>query len=172
MKHIKSMVTVTLTALILFLVAPATFAGNGQGPGDGSGPVCNIMDGTSIEVSGVVESIGTRGMGIGIDTGSEIVTVFGIGPIAFWNVTGIARPEIGEQIVVNGYEITFSDGSTKIVAFNVIVIVEGQEQEIILRDPASGVPLWRGIAGGQGSEGNGSGGQGQCCGLRDGSCLQ
>ena len=169
MKHIKSMVTVTLTALILFLVAPATFAGNGQGPGDGSGPVCsNIMDGTSIEVSGVVESIGTRGMGIGIDTGSEIVTVFGIGPIAFWNITGIARPEIGEQIVVNGYEITFSDGSTKIVAFS--VIVDGQE--IILRDAESGVPLWRGIAGGQGSGGNGSGGKGQGCGLRDGSCLQ
>jgi hypothetical protein len=169
MKHIKSMVTVTLTALILFLVAPATFAGNGLGPGDGSGPVCsNIMDGTSIEVSGVVESIGTRGMGIGIDTGSEIVTVFGMGPIAFWNLTGIARPEVGEQIVVNGYEITFSDGSTKIVAFSVIV----DDQEIILRDATSGVPLWRGIAGGQGSGGNGSGGQGQCCGLRDGSCLQ
>jgi hypothetical protein len=168
MKHIKSMVTVTLTALILFLAAPATFAGNSQGSGDGSDPVSNIMDGTPVEVSGVVESIGTTGMGIGIDTGSEIVTVFGIGPIAFWNVTGIARPEIGEQIVVNGYEITFSDGSTKIVAFS--VIVDGQE--IILRDPVSGVPLWRGIAGGQGSGGNGSGGQGQCCGLRDGSCLQ
>jgi len=168
MKHTKSMVTITLTALILFLAAPATFACNGQGPGDGSGPVCNIMDGTPVEVSGVVKSIGTAGIGIGIDTGSEIVTVFGMGPIAFWNVTGIARPEIGEQIVVNGYEITFSDGSTKIIAFS--VIVDGKE--IILRDAASGVPLWRGIAGGQGSGGNGSGGQGQGCGLRDGSCLQ
>lgn len=143
MKNIKSKVIVTLTALSLFIAAPSVFAGNGKGLGTGTGPICNITDGTLVQVTGIVADLGTMGSGIGIDTGVEIITVFGMGPIAFWTAANIANPEIGEDITVNGYEITLSDGSTRIIAESVIV----SDQELILRDSESGVPLWRGCFG-------------------------
>ena len=48
MKNIKSVVIVTFTALSLFIMAPAVFAGNSkghdQGPENGNGPVLSIND--------------------------------------------------------------------------------------------------------------------------------
>lgn len=46
MKNIKSVVIVTFTALSLFIMAPAVFAGHSkaQGPGDETGPVLSIND--------------------------------------------------------------------------------------------------------------------------------
>ena len=140
MKNIKFKVIVTLTALSFFIAAPSVFAGNGKGPGNGTGPIYNITDGAPVQVTGIVANIGTRGSGIGIDTGSEIITVFGMGPLAFWDASNIAKPEIGEEIIVNGYEITLSDGSARIIAESVII----GGQELILRDSESGLPLWRG----------------------------
>ncbi|MBC2714374.1 MAG: hypothetical protein HF978_03610 [Desulfobacteraceae bacterium] len=162
MRNIKSVVIVTFTALSLFIMTPAVFAGNSkghsQGPGDGTGPVHSIIDGVPVEITGIVTSIGTRGNGISVDTGVEIVTVYGLGPLFFWDAAGIAKPEIGEEIVVNGYEIAISDGSYRIIAGSVII---GGE-ELILRDPESGAPLWRGGAGGNGF-GDGTGdGTGEC----------
>ncbi len=167
MRNIKSVVIAIFTALSLFIMAPSVFAGNGKGlgigAGDGSGPVNSILEGVAVEVSGTVASFGTQGTGIGIDTGAEIVTVYGMGPLAFWDAAGIAKPEIGEQITVNGYEITLSDGSFKIIAASVII----GEDELVLRDPESGAPLWRGV---NKSHGTG-GGTGDCTSNGTGDCI-
>lgn len=143
MKKAITLVITALTALSLFVMAPVAFAGNGNGVGNGTGPVCSLFEGVPVEISGIVASIGTSGSGIGIDNGVETVTVYGLGPVFFWDAAGIARPEIGEEITVNGYEIALSDGTFKIIAGSVIL----GEEELVLRDPETGAPLWRGPKG-------------------------
>ncbi|MEA2060511.1 MAG: hypothetical protein U9P10_08415 [Thermodesulfobacteriota bacterium] len=160
MKKITLVIT-ALTAFIFFVTVPAAFAGNGNGPGDGTGPLYTIMDGIPMEVSGVVADINTSGNGISIETGSEIVTVYGMGPVFFWDAAGIAKPAMGEAITVNGYEIALSDGTFKIIAMSVVL---GGE-EIVLRDPETGAPLWRGTKGSGNSNGTGRG-----MGTGDGNC--
>lgn len=132
---------------IIFLLAMgignAALAGNGNGAMDGTGPMVSIFDGIPVTISGVVTSVGTQGQGIAIDTGTEVVTVYGMGPVKFWDAASVARPEVGEAITVNGYEVTFSDGTSKIIATS--VTVDGQSIE--LRNATDGTPLWRGSMG-------------------------
>lgn len=151
MKSTLTLVITALTALSLLLMAPAAFAGNRNGSGDGTGPISSIIDGIPVEVTGIVAGIGTSGNGIGIDTGVEIVTVYGMGPVSFWDAAGIAKPEIGEDITVKGYEIVLTDGTFKIIAGSVLL---GGE-ELVLRDPESGAPLWRGLKGKDTAKGSG-----------------
>lgn len=141
MKLSKSVITLYLAVLFTFFTAPMVFAGNGHGVMDGTGPALTITDGVPVEISGIVADIGTPGSGMSIDTGSEIVTVFGIGPQKYWDAAGITRPEVGEEVVVSGYGITLSDGSSRIIATS--IIVDGQTLE--LRDAETGAPLWRGM---------------------------
>ena len=179
-RKIKKMqgMTITIFTLVLIMVAAgAVWAGRGMGPADGTGPVTNIFDGEAVEISGTVASVGLFGQGCQIDTGTEVVTVYGLGPIRFWNSLEIDRPSVGEAVTIEGYEVTFSDGSTKIIAFSVIVAGEN----VVLRDGETGTPLWRGTAGGEGrgecgGQGDGKSadgmqGQGDRDQLRDGSCL-
>ncbi len=163
MKKTIPMVIAALTALCLFATTPAAFAGNGNGPGDGTGPLYTISDGVAVEVSGIVTVIGTPGSGLGIDNGTEIVTVYGIGPVSFWEAAGVDRPEVGEAIIVKGYEIALSDGTFKIIAASVTI----GDEELVLRDPETSAPLWRGQKGKKNGNGNG-GGNGK--GNRTGDC--
>jgi len=136
-----------LSALILMMLLmgiPAiSMAGHGNGPGDGTGPIVSIYDGTPVTVSGIVTAIGTQGQGMSIDTGTEVVTVYGLGPAMYWDAAGIAKPQVGETVTVNGYEVTFSDGTTKIIATS----IEINGAVIELRDATDGTPLWRGSMG-------------------------
>ena len=106
MRNIKSVVIVTFTALSLFIMAPAAFAGNGKGmgngAGDGSGPVNSILEGVAVEVSVTVASFGTKGAGLGIDNGVEVLTVYGRAPMAVWDAAGIEQPDTGEDTKVHG----------------------------------------------------------------------
>ncbi|MEF3169237.1 MAG: hypothetical protein K6360_07940 [Deltaproteobacteria bacterium] len=103
-------------------------------------PVSAVTQGTPVTVTGQVASIGTRAEGIGIDTGSGITTVYGLGPIPYWEEQGVARPEIGEAITIEGMEVTFSDGTKKLVAMSVTT----DDKTIVLRDAETGRPLWKG----------------------------
>lgn len=140
MKTIKKLASTALLMCALMGTPGISMAGHGFGPGDGTGPVVSIYDGSPITISGVVTNVGTMGQGLSIDTGYGIVTVYGIGPVGYWNSIGIARPQVGETIHVNGYEVTFSDGTTKIIATS----IEIDGNEIQLRDSTTGSPLWRG----------------------------
>ncbi len=144
MKAGRNLAVICLTILLSVVsLGSGAIAGNGNGAMDGTGPVVSIYDGIPVTVSGVVASVGIQGQGIAIDTGSEIVTVYGMGPVKFWDASSVARPEVGEAITVTGYEVTFSDGSTKLIATS--VTVDGQSIE--LRDSVDGTPLWRGSMG-------------------------
>ena len=140
MNKIKKIVSTVLVIYTLMLTPVISMAGNGHGPGDGTGPIVSIYDGTPVVISGIVANVGTQGQGLSIDTESGIVTVYGIGPVRYWDSTGVARPQVGETIKVNGYEVTFSDGTRKIIATS----IEINGNEIQLRDATTGAPLWRG----------------------------
>ena len=116
---------------------------NGNGAGDGTGPIHDILSGEEVTISGTVYHIGPYGEGLQIDTGNEetedIVTVYGIGPLRYWDSLEIDHPIVGDAVTVNGMTIAFSDGSTKTVAMSIII----GDDTIQLRDNETGLPLWR-----------------------------
>ena len=154
------MKSINLTGIFLFIILSVfTCAASAAMQATGS----TILQGTPVTIAGTVSSVGIQGAGMSVDTGDEIITVYGIGPVRFWNSIGITRPQVGEDVVVNGYEVTFSDGTSRVIATEISV----GGNTVLLRDPATGFPAWR-AAGGRGMRGT-AGGQGM--GLRDGSCL-
>lgn len=167
MKNIKSMAIVTIAALSLFVAVPAALAGNGKGPGNGSGPIHNITDGDPVMITGEVTSVGTRGNGMEIETESGTATVYGLGPVGFWGTEGVGMPVVGDEITVTGYQVTFPDESTKIISESIV----NDGQEITLRDPESGAPLWRGGVAEHKSGGVSEGIFGEGGGIEDGTRL-
>lgn len=166
--------TITLITLVIIMVTTGTvWAGRGMG----TGSVTNIFDGLAVEITGTVAAVGMFGQGYQVDTGTEVVTVYGLGPVRFWNSFGLDRPTVGEEVTIEGYEITFSDGSNKTMAFSVTL----GDDTLVLRDADTGTPLWQGNAGGDrrcgcggkcdGTNAAGIPGQGDLDRLRDGSCL-
>lgn len=112
---------------------------HGRGAGDGTGPIHDLLSGDPVSIIGTVSDIGEFGEGLTIDAGTEMVSVYGIGPLFYWEELGIDRPTVGDTITVNGAVVTFSDGSTKTVAISIAI----GDQLVQLRDPETGLPLWR-----------------------------
>jgi hypothetical protein len=94
--------------------------------------------GEVMTITGDVYECDATGSGIQIDTSDGIVTVYGKGPVWYWEQQGVEFPEVGEWVSIEAYEITFSDGTTKLVAMSIDIGDEGIE----LRDE-DGTPLWR-----------------------------
>lgn len=147
-----------ISVLMLMWAATAMNVQAGNGPGGGSAQQ-SILLGEPGSVSGMVVEAGIAGQGYVIDTGSELVVLYGIGPVSYWDSLGVALPQVGEEIVAEVYWVAFSDGTVKAIA--VFVTVGGTD--VLLRDEVTGQPLWRG-------NGGAPGGAGACGGLQDGSC--
>ena len=160
MKGLKAMVLAFCLAVGSILGSGAVWAGYGVGAGDGTGPLYNIYDGTAVSLTGIVASVGTFGQGLEVDTGDGLVTVYGIGSYRYWDSLGVPFPSVGEEVAVDGYEITLSDGTTRIIATSITV----SGVSIELRDSETGMPLWRGGfgagGGNAGSMGAGTAAQG------------
>jgi len=129
-----------IVLLVFFLSIGLGFAGNGKGgsngPGDGTGPIHDIFGGTSFTYDG--EVIECQGDGMVIATATENVTVYGIGPVRYWDEVGVIRPVTGDNVTVSGYEVDYNG-----VFRNIAVIITVGGVEVPLRDPERGVPLWR-----------------------------
>lgn len=154
MKHLV-LIPIALITLCLMLALPAS----AQCPGksyhgrqiDRNGNYGNIParthpmidSSTPRTITGTVYETCGRGQGLWVDTGDETLTVFGVGPIRYWADAGIDRPTIGEEVVVNALETTFSNGNTRLIATDITIGGETLD----LRDD-SGYPLWRGGRGG------------------------
>lgn len=129
-------------ALTLGLSTPlVTLAGQGPGAGDGTGPIHDFSIATCNAVTGTVATFGTGGSGYTIDTADGMLTVYGIGPIHYWNALGLVPPGVGESVTADVCWLTFSDGTEKAIA-TAMTLSDGSYIE--LRDPATGQPLWRG----------------------------
>ena len=121
----KSMFVAVLFLMILVIAQPAFSFIEGVGE--------------PITITGTVYECDASGSGIQIDTGDEIVSIFGKGPIWYWEQQELEFPEVGETVTVYAFEITFSDGTTKLVAESIDL---GDDGSIVLRDD-EGRPLWR-----------------------------
>ena len=97
-----------------------------------------ICEGTLFTVTGIVVNIGLPGEGVVIDTGTAVVTIYGIGSLDYWAANNIVRPAIGEVITVTGYTVDLS-GATLNVAMSITV----GGVTLQLRDATTCVPLWR-----------------------------
>lgn len=105
---------------------------------DCTGPAVNIFDGEAVTINGTVSELVFRN-GLKIDNGTEVVTVYGIGPFWYWDQLDVDRPVVGDQVSVNAYNVTYSDGSVRTIAVSLTV----GDEEIALRDQDTGAPLWR-----------------------------
>jgi len=108
--------------------------------GTGGTPV-NIFTGEAMTISGKVTDIGIYGQGLmKVNTASDKgeITVYGIGPVFYWNQVEVARPVVGDMVTVNGYNVTLADGSVRYIAASVVM----GENEVALRDATTGAPLW------------------------------
>ena len=127
----------------------AAWVSKANGAGDGTGPIHDILGGEPVTISGTVSNVGTYGEGVQIDTGDAIVTVYGIGPLFYWEDQGIARLSVDD-----GYHSRRGYGCLQrrfyeIVAESINIggeIINGEisgGETIQLRDKESGLPLWR-----------------------------
>ncbi len=85
--------------------------------------------------------------GLKIDTGVKtigddgIVTVYGLGPVSFWESEKVDRPVIGDLISVDVKKIVFSDSTFKYILMSLTYTDTGVT--IKLRSKETGCPLWR-----------------------------
>jgi len=177
---VKGMITVTLVLAMTLAVTGDALAGRGHHGGGAAstttsvtsggcaaaangtcpvagGGVCavNIFTGEAVTVTGTVATVLYNGDGMEIDNGTEVVTVYGFGPVRYWEQLGVDRPAVGDAVTVKAYNVTYSDSTVRTIAASVTV----GDEEVALRDADTGAPLWRGghgggMGGGRGNNGN------------------
>ncbi len=113
--------------------------GPAHGSGGGGGPIHDILDGQPFTISGEVVSLAFYGGGMVIAAETENVTGYGLGSPAYWESQGVTPPSVGETVSVTGYTVDFNGVSRNIAAS--VTVGDGTIQ---LRDPETGLPLWRG----------------------------
>lgn len=101
-------------------------------------PFINILDGEPFTYTGEVVSLGYFGKGIVISTDDGEVTLYGLGPLWYWDCKEISRPDVGEVIEVSGYTVEYNA-----VQRNIVASITVGDEILELRDPETGVPLWR-----------------------------
>ena len=132
-------ISIAVVALMFLVMGLGTaFAGKGPNGNCNNGAgIFLVYPSTPVSIEGTVVSY-TRGSGMLVDTGAGQETVYGIGPVRYWDSQGMDRPEIGETVIIDARSVEFPV-DVKIIA--VSITIEGQT--IQLRDPDSGSPLWR-----------------------------
>jgi len=140
MKRLNGVFVVLVALALCFALTSPIMAQQGPGKGRHGQERIDVLAGNPVTVSGTVAE---AGRGLQIDTGVEVVAVYGIGPGRYWEATGVERPDVGDEVSVDGYEVTFSDGSVKIIAAS--VAVGGNTVRLI--DEETGLPLWRRMPG-------------------------
>lgn len=147
MKVIKKMAAAACI-IGMSMIGGQAMAGNGYGSSmssvntnNNAGTSMNVDICTSekVIISGMVSKANLyTGEGIVID-GTE--TVFGIGPLRYWDSLEVSRPAVGNNVEINARIVTFSDGSTKNIATS--ITFSDSENTVELRD-ADCLPNWRG----------------------------
>jgi hypothetical protein len=150
MKQKRKWILLTLAAFMIMAVPAMAAGGNGQcamsgnqtnsqfayGPPDR--PCRIITNGEPVTITGTVYEAPYAGQGLTVDTGVDLVTVYGIGPQWYWDQLGISRPDVGEEVEISAVQVTFSDGTQKIIALSITI----GGDVVVLRDD-NGRPLWR-----------------------------
>jgi hypothetical protein len=112
--------------------AGASDAAQARAAGGAATPV--LCSGSPETISGVVVSVG-GGVGLTINTGTTSETVYGLGPSWYWSQNGVARPVVGDSVVVVVSHLITTDE-------RVILSITVDGQPLALRDPSTCAPLW------------------------------
>jgi len=115
------------------------FPGHDNRGARGGIPFINILDGEPFTYTGEVVSLGYFGKGTVISTNDGEITVYGLGPLWYWDCKEISRPVVGNVIEVSGYTVEYNS-----VQRNVVTSITIGGEILELRDPETGEPLWRG----------------------------
>ncbi len=161
----KKRISLIALALVFGLFCTTlTWAGNGgKGVGAKDGSMLNLDLSDTITVAGTVVSSGDVGSGLTVDEGNGVITtVYGMGPLSFWEILKVAKPTVGEDVAIDALSVTFSDNSTRLIAVSLTI----DDTFITLRTDDG--PAWRGLNKQQG-QGNGSSADGSGC-RGNGSC--
>ena len=161
----KTMYAACIVALAVLIGSGSGYAGNGNngngsdsgnkggqkyngtngGQGNGTctqagyaGIAQAILDGTPFVYEGTVVSIGS-GTGMVIATADDNATVYGIGPVRYWDSLDVDRPAVGDEVSVSGYTVNHFG-----IERNIAMTITVNGTEVQLRDPDTGKPLWRG----------------------------
>ena len=158
----KKRISLITLALVFGLICTSlTWAGRGMGMRDGS--MLNLDLTNTVTIAGTVVSSGVAGAGLTVDEGNGIITtVYGMGPLKFWESLEVAKPTVGESVAIDALTVTFSDGSTRLIAVSLTI----DDTFITLRTDDG--PAWRGLNKQQGQGNNGAANSGGCRG--NGSC--
>ena len=97
-----------------------------------------VLEGEPVVLTGDVVSLGDR-QAMVVETAEGTVTIYGIGPVWYWEANSMDRPEFGEEVTVEAFAIPFEDGIRYVAAS---IAVEDQPP-LQLRDETTGCPLWR-----------------------------
>jgi len=162
----KKRISLIALALVFGLFCTTlTWAGNGNGVGAKDGSMLNLDLDDTITVAGTVLSSGVAGSGLSVDEGNGVITtVYGMGPLSYWESLGVAKPTVGEIVAIDALSVTFSDDTTRLIAVSLTI-----DDTFITLRTADG-PSWRGLnkLQGQGSggsaDGSGCHGNGSCDG--------
>lgn len=114
-------------------------AGYGYNRGNGTRLLHNILDGIPFDYTGDVVSCGIPGNGMVLATEGGNVIIYGIGPIRYWESLGVDRPGVGETVTVSGYTVSYNGIECNIA----MTFIIDSEDIVQLRDPETGLPLWR-----------------------------
>ncbi len=145
----KAYKKITAAALIIGMSMVAGQAGAGQGQGNRNGNdgtattgtmPTDICAGDEIIVGTVTDAVQFSGTGLQLDTDEGMITVYGIGPLRYWDAIEVDRPTVGEEVTVDARQVVFSDGSEKTIAVSLTI----GEDSVELRDAETCIPLWRG----------------------------
>jgi hypothetical protein len=135
-----------IVLLVFFLSVGLGLAGNGKGSnggngggsgaGDGTDPIHDIYAGEPFTYEGDV--IECQGDGIVIAVAGENITIYGIGPVRYWDSLELVKPAVGDTVTVTGYTVDYN-GELR----NIAVTINVGGVEVPLRDADTGTPLWR-----------------------------
>ena len=125
MKLSVKKLSLVLAVLFSVAVAPAAWSADFILIPDLTGTVVECEPGISTRIQ--IEIEGTT------------YSVYGLGPASYWEDQGVVLPDVGETITLSVFEVTYDGGTTKYVAQSVTV----GGATIVLRDPVTGVPVWR-----------------------------
>lgn len=138
--------------LLIFTMAVSGFAQPG-------GIFSNVLNNAEqVTVEGKVLSVptpysGQMGLGMTLDTSNGDITVYGLGPIWYWNNNNVTRPVVGDTVTTTVYKLDIN-GKLYYVLKS-ITLADGKT--LNLRDDSTNLPLWRGQYGSGMHKGRGMG---------------
>jgi hypothetical protein len=102
-------------------------------------PFINIFDGVPFTYAGEITRLGYFGSGTVITTEDGEETLYGLGPLWYWDCKEIPRLEVGDMIEVSGYTVEYNN-----IERNIVASITIGDETLELRDSETGVPLWKG----------------------------